>query len=190
MKKTVLFSIILVSAVFFCFTLVSVQIAIAEPIWQIFKNGKDKPVKWVDAENQRFAVYDNDTPTTESDDVVLDKETGLIWDKIPGTELKNWYDANYLCIGEDAGGRMGWRLPTVEELLSLRAGTGLPNGHPFSIIDDSGAQPSYWSSTTDIQNANAAYPVCFAAGCLYEALKANAYNYVWCVRGGYGYNSY
>ena len=142
----------------------------------------------------RFAVYDAGTAADELDDVVLDKETGLVWKKIPGTTLKNWYNATYDCINEDAGGRMGWRQPTVEELLSLRdVKTGLPNGHPFSILDKPGTQPSYWSSTTDILNSNAAYPVCFVdaeTGCFYEALKINAYNYVWFVRGGQRYDPY
>ena len=200
MKKAMILTLSSVLAVTFFFTLVSVTPAEAEketktPIWQIFEEGKAKSVKWVDADNPRFAVYDAGTPADESDDVVLDKETKLVWKKIAGTTLRNWYDATYDCIGEDAGGRMGWRLPTVEELLSLAVrsflGLSLPIGHPFIIIDDPGTQPSYWSSTTDINNPDAAYPVCFAGlPCIYESLKINPYNYVWCVRGGHGYDAY
>ena len=197
MKKTMTFAGILAFVVTFCFMLASMPQAEAgevtkTPIWQIFENGKAKSVKWVDADNPRFSVYDAGTPADELDDVVFDKETGLVWKKIAGTTLMTWYAATYDCIGEDAGGRMGWRLPTVEELLSLRDGTSLPDGHPFSIIDEPDTQPSYWSSTTDISNSDAAYPVCFppTGGCSYEALKNNAYNYVWCVRGGNGHDAY
>lgn len=168
------------------------------PNWQITKAGTDKSVKWVDADNPRFATYDPGTPADESDDVVFDKETRLVWMKIPGITLKTWYSATYDCINVDAGDRMGWRLPTIEELQSLwdpigdGSGLSLPSGHPFSIIDDPGTQPSYWTSTSDIQNpAVAAYPICVSTGgCLYEAIKTNAFNYTWCVRGGYGYDAY
>jgi hypothetical protein len=200
MKKKKTFGAILVLVLTFCLLLVYVSPADAgdgtkKPIWQIFKDGKAKPVNWVNADNARFAVYDAGTTSDESDDVVLDKETNLVWKKIPGTTLKDWVDATYVCINEDAGGRMGWRQPTVEELMSLAVPTGvdglsLPDGHPFSLIDEDGTQPSYWSSTTAIDNPNAAYPVCFAEGCLYNAIKSMAYNYVWCVRGGYGYDAY
>lgn len=185
-----------------CIALVLVAPAAASnlqsaPDWQITKPGTDNSVKWTDADNPRFATYDAGTPANEADDVVFDKETRLVWMKIPGVDLKTWYDATYECINVTAGGRMGWRLPTIEELQSLWDPVGdgnlsLPNGHPFDIIDDPGTQPSYWTSTSDIQNpAVAAYPICFSTGgCLYEAIKSNASNYVWCVRGGYGYDAY
>jgi uncharacterized protein DUF1566 len=45
------------------------------------------------------------------------------------------------------GGRKGWRLPTIEELLSVvdpnRTNPALPTGQPFGVqLDD-----FYWSST-------------------------------------------
>lgn len=191
-------------AILFSVTVALVSVVPAEagdlqstPKWQITKPGTDKSVKWTDADNPRFATYDPGTPANEADDIVFDKETRLVWMKVPGVDLKSWYDATYACINVKAGGKMGWRLPTTEELQSLwdpvgdGHGLSLPNGHPFDIIDDAGTQPSYWTSTSDIQNPGvAAYPVCFATGCLYEALKANPYNYAWCVRGGYGYDAY
>lgn len=198
--KSMTLTVILALAVTLCFTLVWVLPAGAQelrktPIWQIFKDSRAAiSVKWQDADNPRFAVYDAGTPAVQSDDVVLDKETGLVWKKIPGTTLRDWFQATYDCIGETAGRRMGWRLPTVEELLSLRGGEGpaLAEGHPFSIINAPGTQPSYWSSTTDITTPDAAYPICFpeSAGCFYEAIKNNPSNYVWCVRGGQGYDAH
>ena len=39
-----------------------------------------KSLKWVDHKlNPRFAIYDLGTPADEGDDLVLDKEKGLIW---------------------------------------------------------------------------------------------------------------
>ena len=56
MKKKMTFTVILGLAMTFCFTLASLPAAEAgevekEPIWQIFKDGKAKSVKWVDADN-------------------------------------------------------------------------------------------------------------------------------------------
>lgn len=200
MKTTIPFAATIALAEAFCVALLPVASAEAKdlqstPKWQITKPGTDNSVKWTDAANPRFATYDPGTPANEADDVVFDKETRLVWMRVPGVDLKTWYDATYECINVEAGGKMGWRLPTVEELQSLAvpvdSGLSLPEGHPFDLIDDEGTQPSYWTSTSDINNpAGAAYPVCFASGCLYEALKANPYNYAWCVRGGYGHDAY
>jgi hypothetical protein len=122
MKKTMTITITLALAVTCCFTLISVPAAVAgdtadTPIWQIFEVGKAKSVGWVDDwMNPRFAIYRG---TDDSKDwVVFDKETRLVWEMEPRTELMNWYVAANVCMNENAGGRMGWRLPTVEELLS------------------------------------------------------------------------
>lgn len=158
----------------------------AKPMWEITGSN------WIEyAPNPRFAIF-NLGNTDESDDVVLDKETKLVWTRIAGTNERTWYNATTDCIGMYAGGRMGWRLPTVEELLSLAVPSGsgitLPAGHPFTI--SSTGQPSYWSSTTDPNNSNAAYPICFSTGCLYESIKTDDVNKVWCVRGGFGHDGY
>ena len=50
------------------------------PIWKITQKQSAKSVKWVDHDpNPRFAIYDTQTPDDPSDDLVLDKETGLVW---------------------------------------------------------------------------------------------------------------
>src|SRR5262245_52732744 len=52
-------------------------------------------------------------------DGVLDRETGLVWEKNPGTSEYKWADAMGYCTTLLKGGRLGWRPPSIEELGSL-----------------------------------------------------------------------
>ncbi len=69
---------------------------------------------------------------------ILDKETGLVWEKAPSATAVQWDDANYNCTLLKTGNRMGWRVPTVEEALSLFIVSGstvkLPTDHPFQNL--------------------------------------------------------
>lgn len=62
---------------------------------------------------ERFVLVMN------NNEAVLDKETGLVWEKSPSTSTHFWNSAIYLCASLDVGGRKGWHLPTVEQLASL-----------------------------------------------------------------------
>ena len=70
---------------------------------------------------------------------VLDRETGLVWEKSPATTPAQLEDVTegQACANKTVGGRKGWRLPSFPELASLidpnvaRPGTTLPPGHPF-----------------------------------------------------------
>jgi hypothetical protein len=75
---------------------------------------------------------------------VLDKETQLVWQVVPAA-AGGWESAVHFCYASVAGGRSGWRLPSVSELMSL-LGTDrkLPVGHPFANLT---AQTWLWSIT-------------------------------------------
>lgn len=105
-------------------------------------------------------------------DGVLDRETGLVWEKSPSGQ-GNWLSALVYCNVKTAGNRNGWRLPSIQELASLLdpAATGpglaLPVGHPFVGIQQS--DPFfYWSITSTMANGNvsgaSAWVVEFATG--------------------------
>lgn len=116
---------------------------------------------------------------------VLDKETGLVWEKSPDTGQYNWANAQYHCISKTVGGRNGWRLPAIQELTSLVdtsvSGTPkLPSGHPFSNVQLS----DYWSATTDTNHTNSAWYVFIGDGYVMYSAKSYDKDYVWCVRGG------
>src|SRR5262252_5957843 len=99
----------------------------------------------------RFVVLSNFASAA-----VLDRETGLIWERSPsateqiGVPLPGVFGGDYAashCNNLTVGNRMGWRLPTVQELLTLvdpsQSGLKLPAGHPFINV-----QSAYWTSTT------------------------------------------
>lgn len=136
--------------------------------------------------------------TNMNSDAVLDRETGLVWERQPSKYLAWWLDADKHASWFDAfnhcttlliGGRHGWRLPMIQELASLVDATkelpALPAGHPFigDFINN-----YYWSAYNDAYNIRNAWAVNFAyPGYLFYADKESRFN-VWCVRGGQGVN--
>ncbi|MHC4337441.1 MAG: Lcl C-terminal domain-containing protein [Planctomycetota bacterium] len=157
----------------------------------------DKPVwYWVNKQfvdwpgNSRYAVCDNGTAGDSSDDMVLDKETGLVWtrDANAFSGDKEWQDALTSCRNLSFGERKGWRLPTIEEigsLLDTSQPTPLPSGHPFINV-----QSGYWSCTTYEADSSKAYGISAITGWVAENPKAGwAGIYTWPVRGGNGYAS-
>ena len=67
-----------------------------------------------------------DTPDMNSE-AVLDRETGLVWQRVPSMAGTTYQSPVRGCAHANTGGRYGWRMPTVEELASL-----LDPGNPVS----------------------------------------------------------
>src|SRR5436190_560490 len=78
--------------------------------------------------------------TNWNSEAVLDRETGLVWEKSPALTLGTWSGARLTCLDNAVGGRKGWRLPSIVELASLLdpsvqpPGPLLPTGHPFTDV--------------------------------------------------------
>lgn len=126
---------------------------------------------------------------------VLDKETGLVWEQSPSEEgYYVWYEASKYCANKGLGGRKGWHLPTMEQLMSLVDASAswspkLPNDFPyyFHLVEF-----EYWSANTATKisgSTDSAYYVYFGDGSVDSYNKANPL-YVWCVRGGMSYDGY
>ncbi|MDD4735639.1 MAG: DUF1566 domain-containing protein [Kiritimatiellae bacterium] len=123
--------------------------------------------------------------TVQSDtNMVLDNLTGLMWARngdLPGSST--WNSAIDYCNSLDCGGYDDWRLPNMNELLSLvaynRYNPAIPSGHPFNNV--SGVK--YWSSTTYPQNTTYAWCVDFLNGTIQTVAKTST-SKVWPVRGG------
>jgi Protein of unknown function (DUF1566) len=120
-----------------------------------------------------------------NDEAVFDSETGLHWERSPGSAEFTWTNANGACANRRVGNRKGWRLPTVQELASLMDGTqfgGLPASHPFSVEEED----TYWTATTSALNTGFAYIASFQLSGEVLTLIKNASRRIWCVRGGQG----
>jgi hypothetical protein len=124
-------------------------------------------------------------------EAVLDRNTGLVWERTPSDFILAWVDASSVCLRKKVGGQKGWRMPTIQELSSLIDPTALrpalPPGHPFTgttVLGD------FWSSTTFLFNPDQAWHLSFSDGQAAVRLKTNALSYnVLCVRGGQAMDS-
>ncbi len=141
------------------------QTAAATPSWHQIIQG-----------TERFELVMND-------EAVLDRETGLVWERNTSDTMYNWYEAQSHCYVLELGGRKGWRLPTIDELATVVGSSeelpSLPNNHPFT-----GAQLDiYWSSTTDASEAGNAWRVDFYGGNVGVSAKSLT-RYIRAVRSG------
>jgi hypothetical protein len=134
----------------------------------------------------RFVVLSN-----FSNEAVLDRETGLVWQRTPSTQPMGYAAARVGCDEFlTIGNRLGWRLPTLQELASLidvsRSDPALPAGHPFNNVQISGY---YRTSTEDARDTNNNFVVSFAGdGDLANGNigSKDTPHFFWCVRGGPG----
>ncbi len=126
-------------------------------------------------------------------EAVWDKETNLVWERSPDTGTMLWASAMSHCAHRRVAGRLGWSLPTVEELGSLadpsRANPALSAGHPFQNVQSF----NYWSATTDEVSPATAFILVFGNdgstkawpnGQVSNSDKNIVPFHAWCVRGG------
>ena len=139
--------------------------------------------------NPRFAIYHSGAQRDVTDDVVFDRETGLVWERCPDQAKQGWDGAIVYSFTKAKAGRKGWRLPTIEELLSLvdpnKQNPTLPDGHPFINVklDD-----FYWSATLGMTAPPSyAWGYNFGNTDTSNCLKTQG-RYIWLVRGGFGYD--
>ena len=141
----------------------------------------------------RFIVLSNwiDTSFPSGGAAVLDRETGLVWQRAasvrPGFSLTEiWTAALESCRASTTGNRRGWRLPKVEELASLIDPTlgDIPAGNPFNYV----SQQLFWTATSQLAIANQAYMVRAGGNPIFNIAFGAKTSFAgfWCVRGGPG----
>lgn len=120
-------------------------------------------------------------------EAVLDTETQLIWERTPRTAESVWANASLGCALSSTGGRLGWRLPSFFELMTLvepsplasGKSPSLPSGHPFRGVK----ADLYWTTDSQGTDQASAYAIDFVRGDLTSQRKNRAHAW-WCVRGG------
>jgi len=140
---------------------------------------------------QRFIILSNwvDKNFPSGGAAVLDRETGLVWERQPPRANANvsWATAFELCKLSTTGGLSAWRLPAWEELASLSVidpvneNNNLPDGNPFVGV----VGPSFWTATTVEDNTAEAYIFLFGPNSEGVSAQSKSGNNaaVWCVRG-------
>lgn len=116
---------------------------------------------------------------TDNGQTLTDNGTGLIWQQEDDDTERNWDDAQSYCADITLDGNSDFRVPTIEELISLTDKQQVdPSINPiFSNTNNS----NYWSSTTYSLNILKAWDVYFRSGAN-NVFNKTATSYVRCVR--------
>ncbi len=115
---------------------------------------------------------------------VLDRETDLVWERTVSQGAFTWFGSHDRCNRLALGGRMGWRVPTIQELTSLQdtsvtTGIRLTPGHPF-ILGGWTIGQHIWSATTDASITGNGWTHELSGGVF--KIGKNSLAHLWCVR--------
>jgi hypothetical protein len=130
---------------------------------------------------------------------VLDRNTGLVWEKAPDVTRGVWTKAAAYCLNKEVGRTRGWRLPSVAELASL-IDPALPApfvpASAFTVTEYGGTTPGvfgtgYWTATTVADTGSImAWFVDFGFATADVVDKMDPTLPAWCVRGGMNTDQY
>jgi hypothetical protein len=128
-----------------------------------------------------------------NNEAVLDRETGLVWEKAPDANNRPWTgvattSASSYCANKLVGGTAGWRLPSVVELKGVQTPSLAAPFVPLTIFTGVQSAP-YWSSTAVAWDSSLAWHVYFHTG-LVDEEPITSTNLTWCVRGPMNADAY
>lgn len=137
----------------------------------------------------RFVVLSN-----WANQAVLDRETGLVW-QMTLTAPAAYDQASYACMASVAGGRMGWRVPTTQELLrTLSSGMGVSSSgiyaalviadSPFPFLSNYATPYTLWASNRSNLSEWPQWAITLQEDRRLNAAmwKSNLPNAAWCVQ--------
>lgn len=132
----------------------------------------------------RFVVLDS-----FAGNAVLDRRTNLIWElnSHGGSFGSAWANGIRSCHDTNLSGHFGWRLPKIEELMTLlSADQGVHTPNPFTDVTTA-TNTFYWSSsevpTDNGSGSTEAFGVAFGVTGVSIHPKTNL-GKIWCVLGG------
>lgn len=120
----------------------------------------------------------------DGEQIVRDNDTGLMWSD-HYIETLSWIDSINYCENLTRNGSADWRLPNIQELLSIVGGREVLNSsYPNSlnnIFELGSISDSYWASTSNNNSPSYAYNISARYGKV-SYIPKTAENQVRCVR--------
>jgi hypothetical protein len=114
--------------------------------------------------------------------VVLDRVTGLSWQRVLDPGVYNLHPASNYCSSLTLEGHDDWRLPAMIELASI-ADTSRTDPAADPVAFANTPSVPFWSSQTDITNSGLGWFVSFKTGGSYVGNDIRRFARVRCVRG-------
>ena len=123
------------------------------------------------------ASYDASSP-----DVVVDRVTGLSWQRVVSPDSYGLHRQNDYCEGLTLAGHSDWRLPSMIELASISDTSQVdPAADPVAFANTP-SEP-FWSSQTDITNTGLGWYLLFKSGGTFIGNDVTRLARARCVRG-------
>ena len=119
--------------------------------------------------------------TVSGNNVVVDNNTGLVWEHSPSPVGYTWYDAPNYCADlntSNYGGYNDWRLPKPQELLTI-----VNNDNPAIDTAYFTISTTFWSSASDIRDDRFAWVIYPEGQIDTPSGYKSGNNLVLCVRG-------
>ena len=118
--------------------------------------------------------------------IVFDTDTQLMWQDTAVSTKSDWEEAIAVCQHSLLGGFTDWRLPNINELLSLIDYSKDDPALKNIAFQSGNLNGNYWSSTSDLDDHLRAWKINFTNGNPLAVIKRSITEqyYVRCVRGG------
>lgn len=126
-------------------------------------------------DTKKFNIKNKPLERDDTKEVVIDPNTKLMWQDNASvkTTKKDWQGALKYCKNLKFAGFSGWRLPSIDELLSITDDTkynpAIKNGF-LNVTAD-----GYWSSSPDVSDSSLAWNVYFYFGDDHLDGKSNSF---------------
>jgi len=121
--------------------------------------------------------------TRDANNIVTDSTTGLEWQDDSIGDKMNWIAAIDYCEGLTLGGHNDWRLPNINELISLVDDSKHNPSIDTNVFQNTSSE-NYWSSTTYAGDSGLSRTLFFEDGTQFHYLGKGLAYHVRCVRTG------